>query len=281
MGNGKIRSRLQNDRLRCHAARPKYRDFVGPNGHRIAVVRPRDVADADLSGIAKVHRRAVHCGKTSGDLDCADRVCRVEWSHRHDEWTGEQPGRRARHIGAIHRHVATLLDVTNREAVGHQGMLERKRTANHEGDEVVAPMRHDVGRLFDEFAVAPDAVTRQVGANAFVEVAEHGSFTKAATHLRVTKGSLSHTIRALEQSLGVRLLNRTTRSVALTEAGERMLTRLRPVLDDFEAVVDSANAFRDRPAGQLRLTVPPGVTTYLIGPLLARFLAQYPEIESV
>jgi DNA-binding transcriptional LysR family regulator len=77
------------------------------------------------------------------------------------------------------------------------------------------------------------------------------------------------------------LLNRTTRSVALTEAGERMLTRLRPVLDDFEAVVDSANAFRDRPAGQLRLTVPPGVTTYLIGPLLARFLAQYPEIESV
>jgi DNA-binding transcriptional LysR family regulator len=114
--------------------------------------------------------------------------------------------------------------------------------------------------------------------SAFVEVAEHGSFTKAATHLGVSTGSLSHTIRALEQSLGVRLLNRTTRSVALTEAGERMLRRLRPLLDDFAAVVDSANAFRDRPAGQLRLTVPPGVTTYLIGPLLARFLTQYPEI---
>jgi len=111
-----------------------------------------------------------------------------------------------------------------------------------------------------------------------VEVAEHGSFTKAAGELGLTKGSLSQTIRALEESLGVRLLNRTTRSVALTEAGERILTRLRPLLDDFEAVVDSANAFRDRPAGQLRLTLPPGVQTYLIGPVLARFTTQYPEI---
>jgi DNA-binding transcriptional LysR family regulator len=108
--------------------------------------------------------------------------------------------------------------------------------------------------------------------SAFVEVAEHVSFTKAATHLGVSTGSLSHTIRALEQSLGVRLLNRTTRSVAVTEAGERKLSR------DFAAVVESANAFRDRPAGRLRVTVPPGVTTYLIGPLLARFVTQYPDI---
>jgi DNA-binding transcriptional LysR family regulator len=86
-----------------------------------------------------------------------------------------------------------------------------------------------------------------------VEVAETRSFTKAAGRLGVTTGSLSQTIRALEESLGVRLLNRTTRSVALTEAGERILTRLRPLLDDFEVVVDSANAFRDRPAGQLPL----------------------------
>jgi DNA-binding transcriptional LysR family regulator len=120
--------------------------------------------------------------------------------------------------------------------------------------------------------------TRFAELSAFVEVAEHGSFTKAAAHLGVSTGSLSQTIRALEESLGVRLLNRTTRSVALTEAGGRILTRLRPLLDDFAAVVDSANAFRDRPAGRLRLTVPPGVETYLIGPLLARFLRQYPEI---
>jgi DNA-binding transcriptional LysR family regulator len=114
--------------------------------------------------------------------------------------------------------------------------------------------------------------------SAFVEVADHGSFTKAAAHLGMTTGSLSQTIRALEESLGVRLLNRTTRSVALTEAGERILRRLRPLLHDFEAVVDSANAFRDRPAGQLRFTIPPGVQTYLIGPVLARFVKQYPEI---
>jgi LysR family transcriptional regulator, regulator of peptidoglycan recycling len=114
--------------------------------------------------------------------------------------------------------------------------------------------------------------------SAFVEVAEHGSFTKAAAHFGLTTGSLSLTIRALEEALGVRLLNRTTRSVALTEAGERILTRLRPLLDDFATVVDSANAFRDSPVGSLRLTVPPGVETYLIGPMLARFLAEYPEI---
>jgi DNA-binding transcriptional LysR family regulator len=120
--------------------------------------------------------------------------------------------------------------------------------------------------------------SRFAALSAFVEVAEHRSFTKAAGQLGVTTGSLSQTIRALEESLGVRLLNRTTRSVALTEAGERILTRLRPLLVDFEAVVDSANDFRDRPAGQLRFTIPPGVQTYLIGPVLARFLTQYPEI---
>lgn len=114
--------------------------------------------------------------------------------------------------------------------------------------------------------------------SAFVAVADHGSFTKAATHLGVSLGSLSQTIRGLEESLGVRLLNRTTRSVAPTEAGERMLTRLRPLLDDFVAAVDSVNAFRDRPAGQLRLTVPPPVASFVLAPLLARFLAQFPEI---
>jgi LysR family transcriptional regulator, regulator of peptidoglycan recycling len=62
--------------------------------------------------------------------------------------------------------------------------------------------------------------------------------------------------------------NRTTRSVAPTEAGEQLLRRLRPVLDEFSAVVDSVNAFRDRPAGQLRLTVPPAVASFVLSPLL-------------
>src|SRR5262244_4056125 len=120
--------------------------------------------------------------------------------------------------------------------------------------------------------------TRFAALSAFVAVADHRSFTRAATQLGVSTGSLSHTIRELEENLGVRLLNRTTRSVAPTEAGERMLARLRPLLDEFEAAVDSVNAFRDRPAGQLRITVPPPIASFVLAPLLARFMAQYPEI---
>ena len=113
---------------------------------------------------------------------------------------------------------------------------------------------------------------------AFAAIAENGSFTKAAAQLGMSKGSLSHSIRTLEEKLGVRLLNRTTRSVALTAAGERMLTRLRPLFDALEATVDELNDFRDRPAGHLRLTVPPPVASFVLAPLLARFVAQYPEI---
>lgn len=120
--------------------------------------------------------------------------------------------------------------------------------------------------------------TRFAALSAFVAVADHGGFTRAATQLGVSTGSLSHTIQELEKNLGVRLLNRTTRSVAPTEAGERMLARLRPLLDEFEAAVDSVNAFRERPVGQLRITVPPPVATFVLAPLLPRFLAQYPEI---
>jgi len=114
--------------------------------------------------------------------------------------------------------------------------------------------------------------------SAFVAVADCGSFTKAAAQLGLSTGSLSHAIRELEESLGVRLLNRTTRSVAPTEAGEKMLTRLRPLFEDIEAAVDEANAFRDKPAGRLRLTVSPPVASFVLAPLLPRFFAQYPEI---
>jgi DNA-binding transcriptional LysR family regulator len=87
------------------------------------------------------------------------------------------------------------------------------------------------------------------------------------------------TISGLEDRLGVRLLNRTTRSVAPTAAGERLLARLRPLLDDFAVALDSINAFRDKPAGLLRLTVPPPVADLMLAPLLSRFLAQYPAID--
>jgi DNA-binding transcriptional LysR family regulator len=114
--------------------------------------------------------------------------------------------------------------------------------------------------------------------NAFVAIAERSSFAKAAAHLGVSRSSLSETIRALEEKLGVRLLNRTTRSVALTEVGERLLAQLRPVLDNLDAALESVIVFRDKPAGLLRLAVPRPAAKTVIAPILARFLAQYPAI---
>jgi DNA-binding transcriptional LysR family regulator len=115
--------------------------------------------------------------------------------------------------------------------------------------------------------------------NAFAEVAGRRSFAKAAAQLGVSRSTLSETIRGLEERLGVRLLNRTTRSVAPTEAGERLLARLRPVLEDFTAALDSINMFRNTPAGLLRLTVPPPAVKLLIEPVVARFLAEHPAIS--
>jgi len=85
--------------------------------------------------------------------------------------------------------------------------------------------------------------------DAFVAIAEHRSFAKAAAQLGLAPSTLSETLRKLEERLGVRLIDRTTRSVAVTEAGERLLARLRPMLDDYEAALESINAFRDKPAG--------------------------------
>jgi DNA-binding transcriptional LysR family regulator len=112
----------------------------------------------------------------------------------------------------------------------------------------------------------------------FVAVAEEMSFTKAARRLGLSNATLSQAVRALEERLGTRLLNRTTRSVALTDAGERLLTQLRPALDGFDAAIESVNAFRDRPAGHLRLTMSPPIAKFIVAPVLGRFLKQYPDI---
>ncbi len=114
---------------------------------------------------------------------------------------------------------------------------------------------------------------------AFAEVATRRSFARAAAHLGVSRSRLSETIRGIEERLGVRLLNRTTRSVAPTEAGERLLARLRPVLDELSAALDSINSFRDTPAGLLRLTVPPPAARSVIEPVLAGFLAEHPAVR--
>src|SRR5258707_1578355 len=114
---------------------------------------------------------------------------------------------------------------------------------------------------------------------AFVAVAERSSFAKAARELGLSRSTLSETIRGLEDKLGVRLLNRTTRSVAPTEIGERLLAEMRPAIENFEAAVESINVFRDKLAGHLRLTVPRPAAKMVIEPILAKFLAAYPAIS--
>src|SRR5437879_8320776 len=94
--------------------------------------------------------------------------------------------------------------------------------------------------------------------NSFVTVAQHRNFRKAATQLGISTATLSHSIRSLEEQVGVRLLNRTTRSVAPTEAGERLLARLRPVFSDYEAAIESLNEFCARREGGVPRSVEPG-----------------------
>ncbi|MDE2487993.1 MAG: LysR family transcriptional regulator [Alphaproteobacteria bacterium] len=115
--------------------------------------------------------------------------------------------------------------------------------------------------------------------SAFVAVAQARGFRDAARVAGVSASSLSEAVRRLEARLGVRLLNRTTRSVAPTEAGARMLERLMPALAEVEAALDVVNAFRDRPAGTLRLNVPTGVAMPILPPILAAFLQAYPDIR--
>jgi DNA-binding transcriptional LysR family regulator len=113
---------------------------------------------------------------------------------------------------------------------------------------------------------------------AFVAVAESRSFTKAASHVGIKVPALSHAIRSLEEEFGVRLLNRTTRSVALTDAGAQLFAHLIPALESVDRAIDAVNEFRDKPSGTLRLTVHPVAALTVIGPIVARFSAAYPEI---
>jgi len=115
--------------------------------------------------------------------------------------------------------------------------------------------------------------------NAFVAVARAGGFRDAARAGNVSASGLSEAVRRLEAQLGVRLLNRTTRSVKATEAGERLLERLAPALNDVEAALDVVNGFRDRPAGTLRLNVPVSAARLVLPDIVPAFLAAYPDIR--
>ena len=113
---------------------------------------------------------------------------------------------------------------------------------------------------------------------AFLAIAEERSLTKAAKRMSVSPSAMSHAIRRLEETLGVRLLSRTTRSVAPTEAGEQLLVRLRPALTDIEDALNQLSGLRDKPAGRVRLIVPRLAGTTVIGPKLAKFTRDYPDV---
>ncbi|NYT29826.1 LysR family transcriptional regulator [Rhizobium sp. WYCCWR 11128] len=115
--------------------------------------------------------------------------------------------------------------------------------------------------------------------NAFMVVAEERSFTRAAAKLGTSQSTLSQTIRRLETRLGLRLLTRSTRSVAPTEAGERLLETLRPAFDDIDDRLAALTEFREKPAGTVRINATDQVAESLLWPVLKRLLADYPDIQ--
>ncbi|AEH87558.1 LysR family transcriptional regulator [Mesorhizobium opportunistum] len=114
---------------------------------------------------------------------------------------------------------------------------------------------------------------------AFLAVAREKSFTRAAAQLGVSQSALSHTVRALEERLGVRLLTRTTRSVSPTEAGERMVRSVGPRLDEIEAELAALSALREKPAGTIRITAGEHSADVILWPALAKFLPDHPDIK--
>jgi DNA-binding transcriptional LysR family regulator len=114
---------------------------------------------------------------------------------------------------------------------------------------------------------------------AFLAVAKERSFTRAAAQLGVSQSALSHTVRGLEERLGLRLLTRTTRSVATTEAGERLLRTVGPRLEEIDAELSALTELRDQPAGKVRITAGEHSAEAILWPALAKLLPRYPDIK--
>ena len=114
---------------------------------------------------------------------------------------------------------------------------------------------------------------------AFVAVARTRNFRRAATEQRVSVSSLSQRLRDIEERLGVRLMNRTTRSVGLTEAGELLLARVGPAMSDVGAALDEVRGLRGVPSGRLRINAPPPAIDLVLAPMVAPFLKAHPQIE--
>ena len=114
---------------------------------------------------------------------------------------------------------------------------------------------------------------------AFSEVANHGSFRKAADYMGVSRSALSHAIKGLEGKLGIRLLNRTTRSVSLTQAGAQLLEQLDPVLEDLDQALDTLSESRGSPRGELRINANKSGSRVLLRDVIPRFLEAHPNVE--
>ena len=115
--------------------------------------------------------------------------------------------------------------------------------------------------------------------DAFVAVARTRNFRRAALESRVSVSSLSQRLRDMEERLGVRLMNRTTRSVALTEAGELLLARVAPAIADVGDAITEVRGLRAEPSGRLRINAPPPAVDLVLAPMIAPFLARYPKVE--
>jgi len=115
--------------------------------------------------------------------------------------------------------------------------------------------------------------------DAFVAVARTRNFRRAAIEQRVSVSSLSQRLRDMEERLGVRLMNRTTRSVALTEAGELLLARVGPAISDVSDALDQVRGLRDVPSGRLRINAPPPAIDLVLAPMAAPFLRAYPQVD--
>ncbi|CAN7249649.1 LysR family transcriptional regulator [Pararhizobium sp. LjRoot238] len=120
---------------------------------------------------------------------------------------------------------------------------------------------------------------RPTDLSVFLAIAQHRSFRKAAVELGVTASALSHALRAVEERLDVRLVNRTTRGVGLTEAGERLFERVRPAFLDIDAALEELDTFRGQPFGKLRINAPRAAAKLVLLPIIARFLREHPAIE--
>lgn len=113
----------------------------------------------------------------------------------------------------------------------------------------------------------------------FLAIARHRSFRRAGLDLGVSASALSHALKGLETRVGIRLLNRTNRSVTLTAAGDELLAAISRPFDEIEQAVDRLNRYRDTPTGRIRINVPVEAASLLIGPVLPAFVDRYPDVE--